>query len=112
MDRQQLRAVYDRRAPTYDRSVEFGESVLLGDLRRAFAAEFRGETLDVAIGSGLNLPYYPPAVERAVGVDLSMGMLAQARVRARELGIRIDLAQMDAERLAFPDASFDTVGIS
>jgi len=66
----------------------------------------------VAIGSGLNLPYYSPAVTRVVGVDLSRGMLEQAAKRARALGAPIALAQMDAQRLAFPDASFDTVAIS
>lgn len=112
MNRQQIRAVYDRRAPSYDRTIGFGERVLLGDLRRAFAAELRGRTLEVAVGSGLNLPYYPPTVERAVGVDLSGGMLALARERAGDLGLDIELAQMDAQRMAFADASFDTVGVS
>jgi ubiquinone/menaquinone biosynthesis C-methylase UbiE len=108
----QIRAVYDRRAPSYDRTIGFGERVLLGDLRRAFAAELRGQTLEVAIGSGLNLPFYPPTIGRAVGIDLSAGMLAEARARAGDLHLAIDLAQMDAQRLAFADASFDTVGVS
>lgn len=112
MNRERLRAVYDRRAAVYDRSVGRGERVLLGDLRRAFGAELRGETLEVAVGSGLNLPDYAPAVSRAVGVDLSGGMLAQARGRAAAAGRPIALAQADAQRLPFPDARFDTVAIS
>ena len=112
MNRERLRAVYDRLAPTYDRSVGLAERVLLGDLRRAFGAELRGETLEVAIGSGLNLPHYSPAVTRAVGVDLSRGMLTRAARRAGELGCAVSLVQADAERLPFPDESFDTVAIS
>ena len=112
MNLYQLRAAYDRRAPTYDRSVGLAERVLLGGLRQAFANELRGETLEVAIGSGLNLPYYPAAVERAVGVDLSGGMLAGARQRAADLGRPITLVQGDAQRLPFPDDRFDSVGIS
>lgn len=112
MNLRQIRAVYDRRAPTYDRTIGLSERVLLGDLRRAFAAELRGQTLEVAVGSGLNLPFYPPTVERAVGIDLSGGMLGQARERANDLGLAIDLVRMDAQRLAFADASFDTVGVS
>ena len=112
MNLPQLRAAYDRLAPTYDRSVGLAERVLLGGLRQAFANEFRGESLEVAIGSGLNLPYYPAAVERAVGVDLSGGMLAEARRRAAELGRPITLVQGDAQRLPFPDDRFDSVGIS
>jgi ubiquinone/menaquinone biosynthesis C-methylase UbiE len=112
MNLRQLRTTYDQRAPTYDKSVDFGERLLLGDLRRAFGAELRGETLEVAIGSGLNLPSYAGAVTHAVGVDLSQGMLREAATRARDLGLTADFAQMDAQRLAFPDASFDTVAIS
>lgn len=107
-----VREVYDRRAPSYDRSVGLGERVLLGDLRRAFGAELRGETLEVAIGSGLNLPYYPAGVSRAVGLDLSGGMLTQARRRARGLGRAVVLVQGDAEHLPFADGSFDTVATS
>ncbi len=112
MNRERLRAVYDRLAPTYDTSVRLAERVLLGDLRRAFGAELRGETLEVAIGSGLNLPHYSAAVTRAVGVDLSSGMLTRAARRARDLGCAVSLVQADAERLPFPDACFDTVAIS
>ena len=107
-----IRATYDRRAAGYDRSVGCGERLLLGDFRRGFGAVLRGETLEVAIGSGLNLPHYPDAVTRAVGVDLSSGMLGQARRRARDLGRAIALVEGDAQRLPFADASFDTVAIS
>ena len=107
-----IRAVYDRRAGTYDRSVGRAERLMLGDLRSAFGAELRGETLEAAIGSGLNLPYYSVGVTRAVGVDLSRGMLAEAARRAAALKRPIALVQADAECLPFADASFDTVAIS
>jgi ubiquinone/menaquinone biosynthesis C-methylase UbiE len=112
MEQQRVRNIYDQRAPAYDRTVGLGERLLLGDFRKRFGAELAGETLEVAVGSGLNLPYYSAAVTRAVGVDFSRGMLEQAARRAREIGRSIDLIQMDAERLAFRDASFDTVAIS
>jgi ubiquinone/menaquinone biosynthesis C-methylase UbiE len=112
MERERVRNIYDRRAPAYDRTVGLGERVMLGDFRKRFGAELAGETLEVAVGSGLNLPYYSAAVTRAVGVDLSRGMLEQAAQRAGEIGRSIALIQMDAERLAFRDASFDTVAIS
>ena len=74
--------------------------------------ELRGDTLEVAVGSGRNLPNYSSAVTRAVGVDLSRGMLAQARRRADALDRPILLVQADDERLPFPDAAFDTVAVS
>ena len=112
MNLEQIRRTYDRRAASYDRTVGFGERLLVGDLRRRFGGLLAGETLEVAVGSGLNLPYYPDAVTRAVGVDLSTGMLAEARRRADAWGRAIELVEGDAQRLPFPDASFDTVGIS
>lgn len=112
VERNRIRAIYDQKAPTYDRTVGRGEKLMLGDFRERYGAELRGRTLEIAIGSGLNLPYYSAAVTRAVGIDLSAGMLAQARRRAAELGRAVDLAQMDAQRLAFPDDTFDTVAVS
>lgn len=43
------------------------------------------------------------------GIDLSPLMLEIARRRARELGLKANLAVGDAQRLDFPDGSFDTV---
>ena len=107
-----IRRLYDDRAATYDRSLGLVEHVVLGPFRRAFGALLAGETLEVAIGSGLNLPYYTPAVTQAIGVDLSLEMLGQAQRRATDLGLNIGLVQADATALPFSDASFDTVAIS
>jgi ubiquinone/menaquinone biosynthesis C-methylase UbiE len=112
MNIDQIHDVYDQHAPTYDKSVGLVENIVLGDFRQKFGQRLRGETLEIAIGSGLNLPYYTQEVTRAVGVDLSLGMLDEARKRARSIGREIELIQMNAEKLAFEDNSFDTVGIS
>lgn len=65
--------------------------------------------LEVAVGTGRNLPYYGPAVTSLTGIDLSPGMLAVARGRARELGRDADLQVGNAQSLDFGDAAFDTV---
>jgi ubiquinone/menaquinone biosynthesis C-methylase UbiE len=62
----------------------------------------------MAIGSGLNLSFYPAGIDLA-GVDLSPAMLAHARRRAAELGLVVDLREADALALPFPDGWFDTV---
>jgi ubiquinone/menaquinone biosynthesis C-methylase UbiE len=112
MNIDQIQDVYDRHAPTYDKSVGLVENLVLGDLRQRFGQQLRGETLEIAIGSGLNLPHYTRQVTRAVGVDLSSGMLDEARKRASRLDREIELIQMNGEMLAFEDNSFDAVGIS
>ena len=111
-ERNRVRAIYDNRAATYDRTVGLGERLLLGDLRRQFGALLRGRTLEIGAGTGLNLPYYAPEVTTRTAVDLSGGMLRALRHRARDLQMPVGVAQMDAERLAFPDGTFDTVAVS
>ena len=109
---ERIRRLYDDRAATYDRSLGIGERIMLGRFRQAYGALLRGETLEVGVGSGLNIPFYSAEVTRAVGVDLSREMLRYARDRASQLGVPFELVQADAEALPFPDTSFDTVAIS
>lgn len=65
-----------------------------------------GRILDAGVGTGRNIPFYPPDAQ-VVGIDLSPAMLARAARRARKLGRPIELHQMDVTRLDMPDRSFD-----
>jgi ubiquinone/menaquinone biosynthesis C-methylase UbiE len=104
-----LRRSYARAAPAYDRGAERFERWLLGTEHRGWAcSRARGDTLEVAVGTALNLPRYPPGV-RLTGVDLSPEMLARARDRARKSGRRLELVQADAHDLPVADDAFDTV---
>lgn len=104
-----LRRAYARQARRYDRSAELVERwVLVADHRAWVCSHAVGATLEVAIGTGLNLPHYPPDV-RLTGVDLSPEMLEQARARASALGRPIQLREADAHDLPFPGGTFDTV---
>ena len=68
--------------------------------------------LDVGVGTGVSLPFYPPGV-RVVAVDLSAGMLQVALRKCEDAGLRgVSLLQADALRLPFADSSFDHVFIS
>lgn len=58
--------------------------------------------LEIAIGTGRNLPFYPPGV-KLTGVDFSPAMLEIARRRATELGIEADLCLGDAQALEFSE---------
>jgi ubiquinone/menaquinone biosynthesis C-methylase UbiE len=79
-----------------------------GDSRPWVCAQATGHTLEVAVGTGLNLPFYPAGVEQN-GIDFSPAMLGVAQARARQLGRLVDLQEADAQALPFPAASFDTV---
>ena len=105
---EQARRLWDRYAPRYDRQIRVSERLLFPGGRSWVCSRTRGEVLEVAIGTGLNLPYYPQGIT-LTGIDLSPAMLAIARDRAEALGLEADLREASAEALPFPDASFDTV---
>lgn len=106
---QRQREQYAREAPTYDRESDSIERWLFGSEHRGWAcSRAAGSTLEVAIGTGLNLPNYPPGV-RLTGIDITREMLARARDRAATLGIPVSLSEGDAQALPFPDGTFDTV---
>lgn len=103
-----LARYWDKQAGRYDRAMDFWDRRLFGASRPWACRRAAGEVLEVAIGTGRNLPYYPDGI-RLTGVDWSESMLAIARERAASLGRQADLRRGDAQALGFPDGSFDTV---
>jgi ubiquinone/menaquinone biosynthesis C-methylase UbiE len=108
VDVDSVRRRWDRRAAHYDNAWQFLERLAVGDSRVWVCRRATGRTLEVAVGTGRNLPFYPAEVS-LVGLDLSAGMLAVARRRAADLGRPVTLCHGDAARLPFRDDSFDTV---
>lgn len=103
-----VRQRYDREASRYDESIAVAERWFFKGGREWVASQAKGEALEIAIGTGRNLAYYPPDVT-LTGIELSPAMLAIARQRAQALGRTIDLQVGDAQMLPFPDGRFDTV---
>jgi len=66
------------------------------------------EVLEVGVGTGKNMLYYPDDVH-VTAIDLSERMLSLAHRRAKRLRLSVELFQMDAQALAFPSDTFDTV---
>ena len=66
--------------------------------------------LEVGVGTGISLPQYASNL-RVFGTDISEAMLRKAKARVADLGLKNveGLAVMDAEKLEFPDDSFDVV---
>jgi ubiquinone/menaquinone biosynthesis C-methylase UbiE len=79
-------------------------------LRAAWIPLARGEVLEVGIGSGLNLPFYSPDVQRVYGVDPSIELQQIARGRVVAAPVEVEfLSQSAEEQLPLADASIDTV---
>jgi ubiquinone/menaquinone biosynthesis C-methylase UbiE len=77
--------------------------------RARWVPRARGNTLEIGVGSGLNLAFYDPArVEKVTGIDPSEPLLARAKERALRLPVPVELLLGRAEELPFPDASFDS----
>ena len=104
---ERTRARYDRIAPAYDRMETFMERRYSSWRQRVWSLVVGPKVLEVGVGTGKNMPYYPPDVQ-VTAVDLSPRMLERARARAKQLGIEVTLLEMDAQALQFPDASFDS----
>src|SRR5665213_2143310 len=69
--------------------------------------------LDLGIGTGVSLNFYPTDSGKIFGVDLSGGMLREARKKIREQGRNNAVVfQADAMRLPFAENTFDQVFIS
>lgn len=102
------RRVWDKVAPRYDRDIAFFERFAFRGGREWVCSRARGQVLEVAVGTGRNLPFYPSGTT-ITGVELSPAMLAIAARRAASLGLDVDLREADAQALPFDEASFDTV---
>lgn len=103
-----VRALYDREAARYDRTVRVPERLLFGDGRAWAASHAVGDVLEIAVGTGRNFPCYSRDV-RMTAFDLSAAMLEFARARARTLELDVDLHVADAQDLPFPAERFDSV---
>ena len=107
-NRDRWQRYWDKTSASYDKQMRFYDRVLFADSRAWICGQATGSTLEVAVGTGLNLPFYPARVELR-GIDFSPAMLGIAQTRARQLGRAVDLREADAQALPFPDAFFDTV---
>jgi ubiquinone/menaquinone biosynthesis C-methylase UbiE len=107
-DPQRLRRYWDKQAGAYDKQMGFFDRHIFGDTRAWICSQATGPTLEVAIGTGMNLAHYPEAVE-LTGIEWSPVMLEHARAQAKLLDRTVELREGDAQALEFPDASFQTV---
>jgi len=108
---ERVRRLQDKEAPRYDRQMGFFDRILFAGGREWACAQVDGDVLELAFGTGRNLPYYPADV-RLTAIELSPRMLEIGRKRAEELGRNVELRLGDAQALEFEDQSFGTVIIT
>lgn len=109
MNANELQSSYNELAAQYDKRLWFDQHILgMARQRKQLMSKARGNILDVACGTGLNFPMFP-ATSEITATDLSPRMLEIAQQKAKALHANVQVKEMDAQQLEFPDGSFDTV---
>ncbi|MFE4524269.1 class I SAM-dependent methyltransferase [Cytobacillus firmus] len=98
---------YDRISLLYD----WMDKMIKDEWRNSLLANVRGDILEVGIGTGINLTYYPKDINSLTGVDFSEGMLNLARKKKKKLQVdfKVNLMNADIQVLPFPDNTFDSI---
>ena len=115
---------YDTYSRTYDDldgNKRVVETLGIDQLRTKMFERVKGDVLELAVGTGLNLPYYK-RVKSLTAIDLSPGMLEKAEEKFRELekrdiednsddrrntNVKFEIANV--ESLPYEDETFDYV---
>ena len=98
---------WDNAAKTFD-IMNSGIEVRYGERKREWFSRSDGRTLLVAVGTGLDLQYFP-SEQKVVGIDISSKMLEKAKGKLNVNTSNIELVRADVQMLGFADNSFDSV---
>jgi len=105
-----LQGVYDRIADHFAKTREYAwpevESFITDEVDRCGSLE---RALDLGCGNGRHAQALAEAGAEVVGLDVSRGLLAEARHRATERGFAVDLVHGDASRLPFENDEFSQI---
>jgi ubiquinone/menaquinone biosynthesis C-methylase UbiE len=99
-------------AATYDLFNGPAERAGLREQRQDLLTQATGVTIEIGAGTGLNLQHYPAAVTRLALIEPDPYMSRRLRRRAAQPGREADIRSATADRLPFPDASFDTAVVT
>src|SRR5213596_2306590 len=99
-------------AALYDTVSKGSEEAGLRDERRQLLAAAEGATIEIGAGTGLNLEHYPEAVTRLVLSEPDRHMRGRLGKRVARLGRDAEVIDASAERLPFPDGTFDTAVVT
>lgn len=99
---------YNRIARFFDLFESMMERGKMGEWRKMVWQQTKGKVLEVGVGTGKNIQYYPEGIE-VTAIDFSEKMLEIAKAKSKQFGKIVDLRLMDAQKLEFPDETFDTI---
>lgn len=99
---------WDRVAPNFDLMNGKGPEDRWGPHKRELFARMRGKILFLAVGTGLDIQFFPPGQD-ITGLDISPEMLKRAAPRAAAYPGRMTVMRQDVQALEFEDAQFDQV---
>jgi ubiquinone/menaquinone biosynthesis C-methylase UbiE len=92
----------------YDRAMKSTEEAGMREMRREVLSEAAGRTIDIGAGTGLNLDLFPPEVSELVLAEPDPHMLKKLQEKLSASSKAASIVQSPAEKLPFPDDSFDT----
>ena len=108
---QEIARKYDRFARWYNLVEGIPDLLGIRKLRKRLLRRASGNVLEVAAGTGKNLPYYRDygGSRTIIAVDVRREMLHRARQRAASLRMNVSFVLADSEALPFSRDPFDTV---
>ncbi|HYE09069.1 MAG TPA: methyltransferase domain-containing protein [Patescibacteria group bacterium] len=99
---------YNRASSFYDFIEAPMEAMSLKSWRIEAMQNLKGKVLEVGVGTGKNIEYYPEGLD-VTAIDFSEKMLEKAKIKADVMKKKVDLKLMDAQQMDFLDNTFDTV---
>jgi ubiquinone/menaquinone biosynthesis C-methylase UbiE len=99
---------WDAAASSFDFMNAYGPEKRWAPWKREFFSTMQGQVLFVAVGTGLDIQFFPPHQD-IVGIDISTKMLEKAQPRAALYPGQLELREMDVHELTFADGTFDQV---
>lgn len=103
------REKWDRAAPTFDLMASYGPEKRWEPYKRElFSNMGDGEILFLAVGTGLDVPFFPEG-KSITGIDISQKMLDQARPRTDKYQGSLQVQQADVHEMPFEDGQFDQI---
>jgi len=102
------RKKYNRIAGIYDLFESPMELMALKKWRITLMEQLRGKVLEVGVGTGKNIEYYPEGLY-ITAIDFSTKMLEKAKKKAKVLNKKVESLNMDIQKMDFHDSTFDIV---